>query len=377
MSQSLSIFYLFARFDPQGGDAWSRRALRLMAAFGEKARHTVAADACVGGVPDGVRATLAQQPPPLTGAVSVARYEAIARAMRGHDLVLSFGAGAIDAVMARRAFPRDAPPIVHHEDAEATTIGGAARLYRRIALGAAAGLVVRSDEAAAPAAARWKVGGERLHVIPDGVDLSAFARGPDAKTVAGFRRKPADVVIGVVADLSGDGANGGEDVALLVRAVAGLSARFRLVVVGDGPGRAAVEKAALAMGVDDRLVLPGALPRSAAYLGGFDVLLLPLRPGPAPAVVVEAMAAGVPVMALRETAAAALLSAENGAILSAHAAEVTLRDALQPLATDATLRAAIGAANRARAAQVHDAAAMIARSAAVYGAAAGRPGSLM
>jgi glycosyltransferase involved in cell wall biosynthesis len=372
MSQVLSIFYIFDVFDPDGAAPWSRRAARLMTAFGDRARHVLAAQECRGTLPPGVRGEVAQLPPPLAGPVSVARYEAIARAMRGHDLVLSHGAAAIDAAMARRAFPRGTPAIVHHEDPAPMTVGGSARLYRRIALGAAAGLVVGGAEAGATATARWKVPADRVHAIPDGIDLAAFARGADAKAVAGFRRKPADVVIGVVADGAG-----ADELALLVRAVAGLAARFRLVVVDAGDAaRAAVERAALAMGIDDRLLLPRAIGPAARYLGGFDLLLLPMRGGAAPPVVVEAMAAGLPVMAVRGGGAAALLPAENAAALSPFAGEVALRDALQPLATDAALRARLGAANRARAAAVHDEAAMIARSAAVYAAAAGRPGML-
>lgn len=367
MSQSLSLLYLFGEGAAPDAELWRRRAQQLMTAFGGRARQVVAADT----LPDGVLATLAQNPPPLSGAVSVARYEAIARAMRGHDLVLSFGAGAIDSVMARRAFPRGAPPIVHHEDPAEATSGGSARLYRRIALGAAAGLVVTGEGAAEAAAGRWKVAAARLHTIADGVDLSAFARAPDAKAVAGFRRKPGEVAIGITLDGASD-----EELTLLVRAVAGLAARFRLVVVGEGVGRDAVERAALAMGIDDRLVLSGALSPTVAWLGGLDVLLLPMRLGATPAITVEAMAAGLPVMALRGGVVELLLAPENRAHLSAHAAEVSLRDALQPLASDATLRAVTGAANRAQALAVHDSVAMIARSAAVYSDAIGRPALL-
>ena len=174
------------------------------------------------------------------------------------------------------------------------------------------------------------------------------------------------VVIGVPLAGASD-----DELGLLVRAAAGLAARFRLVAVGEGAGRAAVERAALAMGIDDRLVLPGAWAPTSAWLGGVDVLLLPMRLGAAPTIVVEAMAVGVPVMALRGGATEALLAPENAGLLSPYAAEVALRDALQPLASDATLRAAIGAANRARALASHDAAAMIARSAAVYSNAIG------
>ncbi|KTT69996.1 glycosyltransferase family 4 protein [Sphingomonas endophytica] len=368
MSQPLSILHVLPRFAPEDADGWSRRVVRLIDAFAARARHTIAAEEH-DPLPAGVRATIAQDPPPLAGGVSVARYERIARAMRGHDLVLSYGAGAIDAVMARRAFARDTPPIIHHEDPCAGEPLGA-RLYRRIALPAAAGLVVTGDAAARIAVTRWKVPVAHVQVIPDGVELSGQGGGPDPKLIASFRRTARETVIGIVADLSGR-----DNVALLVRAVAGLAGRFRLVVVGDGPARADIERAALAMGIDDRLVLPGAVAPPSRYLGGFDLLLLPMTLG-APPIVVEAMAAGLPVVALDGSAAAAMLSPDNHACLAAHAGEVQVRDAIQVLAVDAALRARIGAANRYRAAAGHDAATMIERSARLYADAAGRPGSL-
>lgn len=370
MSQPLSILHLFTTFDPAGADGWSRRAVRLMTAFGARARHRiVAADdgASAKGLPSGVDHEVMQNPPPLRGRPSVARYEAIARAMRGHDLVLSYGADGIDGVMARRAFARDTPPIVHHEDPRDDEAGGA-RLYRRLALPAAAGLVVTGAAQVEAAQRRWKA---RATAIADGVDLTAFAHGPDATTVAGFRRSPRDVVIGVVADLSG-----AIDLTMLVRAAAGLSARFRLVMVGAGAARADLERAALAMGIDERLVLPGALSPGALYLGGFDLLVLPPRLGAAPPVVVEAMAIGLPILALRGSGAAALLAAENREVLADHAGEVHLRDAMQRLVADPALRASIGVANRAQAAAMHDEVRMIAASATLYATAAGRQGFL-
>lgn len=374
MSQPpLSLLHLFSAIGPADADGWSARASGLMAAFGDRARHTIvsaAGDAADlhAALPPGIRHEIMQNPPPLAGRASVARYEAIARSMRGFDLVLSYGGGAIDGAMARRAFRRGAPPVVHHENPSAAQAGGA-RLYHRLALGAAEALVVPTSAAARAAQTWWKQPAARVQVIGAGVDLSAYAHGPDAATVAGFRRNPREVVIGVVADLSG-----AADVAVLVRAAAGLSGRFRLVVVGDGPGRGDVERAALAMGIDDRLVLPGVIAPASRFLGGFDLLALPPRGGVAP--VPDAMAAGLPIVALRDDAVTALVAEENRPHLSEHAGEVQLRDAMQARVGDAALRATIGAANRARAARDHDGAAMIARSAALYAVAAGRPGGL-
>ena len=53
-----------------------------------------------------------------------------------------------------------------------------------------------------------------------------------------------------------------------------------------------------------------------------------------------------------------------------------LRDAMQAMAQDAGLRVAVGAANRAKAVAEYDKGAMIARYAALYGEAMGRPGIL-
>ena len=84
MARPLSILHLHSTFDLGGKEA---RAVRLMNAFGDRARHVI-----VSAMPDrmgarariqkGVRYEIAQDAPPLTGRPSVARYEAIARYMK-------------------------------------------------------------------------------------------------------------------------------------------------------------------------------------------------------------------------------------------------------------------------------------------------------
>ncbi len=94
----IHILHLHSTFALGGKEA---RAVRLMNAFGDRARHTI-----VSAVPDqlsardaiakDVKYEIAQDPPPLTGRPSVKRYEAIARFMRRFDLVLTYNWGAID-----------------------------------------------------------------------------------------------------------------------------------------------------------------------------------------------------------------------------------------------------------------------------------------
>lgn len=377
MASVPTILHLHSTFDLGGKEA---RATRLMNAFGDRARHVI-----VSAVPDrygareridrGIRYEIAQDAPALTGTPSVARYDAIARYMRGFDLVLTYNWGAIDGVMARRVFRRGAPPLVHHEDGfnedEAGGLKRERNLYRRLALGAAHALVVPSRSLERIALDTWKQPAARVHRIANGIATALYAEDPAAGAIPGFVRKPREVVIGSVAGLRAV-----KDLPQLVRAAGGLSARFRLVIVGEGPERAAIEQAALAMGIDDRVLLPGFVDRPYRFMRHFDLLALSSKSEQMPISVVEAMAAGLPVVAPPVGDVRAMVAPENLPFITDHHGEVRLRDAMQALAADADLRARVGAANREKARADYDEGAMIARYAALYEAAMARPGVL-
>ena len=178
-------------------------------------------------------------------------------------------------------------------------------------------------------------------------------------------------MIGAVAPLVAS-----KDLPALVRAVGGLSTRFRLVIVGEGPEREAVEQAALAMGIDDRVVLAGAIDRPYRYMALFDLLALSSRSEQMPTSVLEAMAAGLPIVSTPVGDIAEMVAPENLPFITEHHGEVRLRDAIQALATDRELRERVGAANRAKARAEFDETRMIARCATLYAQAAGRPGGL-
>jgi L-malate glycosyltransferase len=72
-----------------------------------------------------------------------------------------------------------------------------------------------------------------------------------------------------------------------------------------------------------------------------------------------------------------LVSADNRPLIVDPADEAAFAAALDTLAERDDLRRAIGLANREKAAAEHDEKAMIARYAAVYGEAIGRPGAFM
>ena len=377
MARPVNILHLHSSFDLGGKEA---RAVRLMNAFGARARHTI-----VSGVPgqlgaraaiaSGIDHEIAQDPPPLTGRPSVARYEAIARYMRRFDLVLTYNWGAIDGVMARRIFAKGQPPLIHHEDGfnadEAGGLKAERNMYRRIALGAAAALVVPSHTLEAIALRTWHQPRARVHRIANGIAVARYAEPPAPRAIPGFRRKPGEVVIGTLAGLRTV-----KDLPMLVRAVGGVSARLRLVIVGEGPERGTIQQAAAAMGIADQLHLPGFLPEPHRYIGLFDIFALSSQSEQFPISVVEAMAAGLPVAAPPVGDVPAMVAVENRPFIAQHHGEVFLRDSIQQLAKDEPLRRAIGAANREKARATYDEEAMLAAYAALYAGAIGRSGIL-
>ena len=377
MAGPVNILHLHSAFDLGGKEA---RAVRLMNAWGDRARHVIAS-----GVPGAlgardaidkrVRYEIAQNPPPMTGKPSVKRFEAIARFMRRFDLVLTYNWGAIDGVMARRVFGHGAPPVVHHEDGfnedEAGGLKLERNLYRRFALPAAYALAVPSRALETIAVGTWRQPAERVHRISNGVPTAVYARTPDPKAIPGLQRNEREVVIGALA-----GMRAVKDLPLLVRACGGLANRFRLVIVGEGPERERISQAAAAMGIADRLVMPGFLPAPHRYLGLFDLMAVSSRSEQFPISVVEAMAAGLPVASTPVGDVPLMLSAENLPFVADSAHEVHLRDAIDALARDPDLRARIGAANRAKAQAEFDEAVMIRRYAELYEGAIGRPGAL-
>ena len=167
-----------------------------------------------------------------------------------------------------------------------------------------------------------------------------------------------------------------KDLATLVRAVGGVSARTRLVIVGEGPERETIRQAAAAMGIADRLVMPGFLERPYRFVGLFDLLAVSSQSEQFPISVVEAMAAGLPIASFPVGDVPRMVAAENAPFITEHMGEVRLRDAIQALAADADLRKAVGAANQAKARADYDEAMMIARYRTLYEDALGRPGAL-
>lgn len=369
------ILHLHSSFSLGGKEA---RAVRLMNAWGDRARHTIVSGVegqygARDAIAKGVSYEIAQDPPPLTGSPSVARFEALAKYMRRFDLVLTYNWGAIDGVMARRAFAKGCPPLIHHEDGfnedEARKLKLERTLYRRIALPAAHALVVPSQTLEQIALGTWKQPAARVHRIANGISTALYAKKPRPDAIPGLKRKPNEIVIGTLAGLRAV-----KNLPILVTALGGLAARTKLVIVGEGPERDRIVATATNMGVADRVLLPGFLPEPHRYVGLFDIFALSSLSEQFPISVVEAMAAGLPVASPPVGDVADMVAQENRPYLARAGDAVRLRDSLDNFVRSAELRNSVGTANRAKARAEYDEDAMIATYARLYGDALARPG---
>ena len=370
----VSILHVHSTFSLGGKEA---RAVALMNAFGDAARHTILSSmpgalGARSAIAPGIDVDFPQNAPALTGPPSVARYRDLADFMARFDLILTYNWGAMDAVTVRRLFARDMPPLVHHEDGfnadEAGRLKPQRNLMRRIMLPAATALVVPSQTLEKIALTTWKQPRARVHRIANGIDTAAYAKRPKPNAIPGFRKRPGEVVIGTVAGLRAV-----KNIPRLVRAALAIP-KTRLVVVGEGPERDLILSAAHAMGAADRLFLAGFLPDPHRYIGAFDIFALSSDSEQFPIALVEAMAAGLPVVATDVGDVRAIVAPSSTPFV-VPPVDLLLETALRQLVADARLRATLGADNRALAASTYDRRDMISAYARLYAHALGDKGA--
>lgn len=151
----------------------------------------------------------------------------------------------------------------------------------------------------------------------------------------------------------------------LVRALPALP-DATLVLVGDGPERAPLEALARDLGVAERLVVTGWTAEARSYLPTFDVFALPSRWEGMPLSILEAMHAGVPVVANDVGSVAEAIEDGGSGFVVAPDDQAALQERLARLLGDDALRRRLGERGRALAAARFTADAMARRYEAVY-----------
>ena len=344
----LHVFSTFAVGGPQ------MRFVSLANALSGKYRHTILAmdgnHEAAAGLNRQLDCTFESMPVVKSGGISVANlWNARDVLRRLHpELLCTYNWGSIEWSLANWFFPFC--PQIHVEDGfgpdelperqhwRRTTM-------RRIILSRCARVVVPSRVLLDVAIEKWRLPTERVIYLPNGVDYGRFSCMPDTEFLATLRLTDEHLVVGTVAALRAE-----KNLGRLLRIFAALppSLSARLVIVGDGPERGALEKIAVHLGIADRVVMTGAMVAPERILGRFDVFALSSDTEQMPNSILEAMAAGLPILATDVGDVKRIVARENVPFVISREDEATLGRGLMTLLQDRAARVQIGRSNRER-----------------------------
>jgi glycosyltransferase involved in cell wall biosynthesis len=282
----------------------------------------------------------------------------------GPDVLLTYNWGAIEWALLNRfgAGIRH----IHVEDGfgpEEVNKQLSRRIWtRRLALsGANTTVVLPSRNLERIAVSLWSLSAHRVRFIPNGVNCSRFAAPPrEGKDAA----KPT--VIGTVATLRGE-----KNIARLIRVFAGIAAArapgaVKLLIVGDGAQRPALEQLANQLHVADQVQFAGQSNHPEQWLSQVDIFGLSSDTEQMPLSVLEAMAAGLPIVATAVGDVPQMVSEANGSYV-VPASDEAFGGALARLIDDRPAQLEIGRANEKKARENFDENLMAARYAEIMG----------
>jgi glycosyltransferase involved in cell wall biosynthesis len=248
------------------------------------------------------------------------------------------------ALWARRRFRLDVPIVAHHHHLDPSPLN---RLIERRVVDGADRVVVGSEFARRQLAAELGCRTDHVAVVPYGVD-ERFAPAPrrsDLVARYGLGTGPVVLFLG--------GLKPRKNLPVLLdvfaRVVAGTPAA-RLVIAGGGPLRADLERRARALGLGPRVVFTGyvAEAEKVAHFNLADVFVFPSAMEGFGLAVGEAMSCGLPIVASdRGSIPEILVDGESGFLVDP-GAPARFAERLSSLLADATLRATLGRAARAR-----------------------------
>jgi glycosyltransferase involved in cell wall biosynthesis len=183
---------------------------------------------------------------------------------------------------------------------------------------------------------------EKLAMIPNGVDPAKFE-------VPATERTRVRTELGITDDVPLVGAVGRfvepKAFHVLIEAIAKLAATrpdVRLVLVGDGPLRAELERCAADLGVSDRVIFAGMRMDVPSVLAALDVFAMSSISEGLPVVLLEAMASAKPIVVTRVGGIPEVVSDHEDALLVAPNNPLELATAIGALLADHALADRLG-----------------------------------
>lgn len=190
----------------------------------------------------------------------------------------------------------------------------------------------------------------KIRMICNGVDIERF-HFQDTRATAlpdGFA-DDSDIVIGTVGRLEPvkDQLTLAKAFAALIR-VAPQAQRLRLVLVGDGSQRRAIENLVSVEGIEKQVWLAGSRDDVPALMAAMDIFVLPSLAEGISNTILEAMACGLPVLATRVGGNGQLVEEGETGTLVARSDPLAMARALALYVADGGLRSQQGSAGRQR-----------------------------
>jgi len=295
---------------------------------------------------------------------------ALARTLRKlrPDLLMTYGWGGVDAIVVGRLC--GLARVIHGEDGflpdEAQSQKPHRLIARRLALRRASRVIVPSRTLVEIADRLWRLPPLKTCYVPNGVDASRFAPATADERATARRRfgfQDGNIVIGTVGHIRSE-----KNYARLVAAFATLRSdtRVRLIIVGDGDLRSALDRQISDLGLSERVVFAGTVADPVETYRAMDLFALSSDTEQMPLVVLEAMGAGLPVVSTDVGDVREMIVDANRRYVTPLGDEEAYARALAALAQDAQERTSLGRMNRARCLDQYDLRVMIDRYHALY-----------
>jgi glycosyltransferase involved in cell wall biosynthesis len=208
----------------------------------------------------------------------------------------------------------------------------------------------------------------RIDSVPTGVDPQRFRPGDKAAARASLKLPQDKTLVGIVATL-----RSWKGHRYLVEALAGLPESVVLVIVGDGPQRAALEALVDQQGMRARTCFAGNQRDVVPWLQALDIFALPSYANEGvPQALLQAMLAGLPCVTTSAGAIAEIAVNGETALVVPPQHVAGLRDAIRRLLDDPRLRENLGLAARNHCAARFSDQAMLDKMERIYREASGR-----
>lgn len=352
MAKPRHLLHVFSTFAVGGPEV---RSCDLINHFGDRYRHTIIAmDGrydCQTKLQAGVPVTYLEVENFRQNLVkNVQQFSRLLKQLKP-DVLLTYNWGAIEWGLAS-AFSRVCPHF-HWEEGfapEEVVQQKKRRIYaRRLFLARAEKIVVPSRVLEGIARQVWKFPATRVSYIPNGVDVIKYSRSPSHKhnlTIdPAVAKSPDCLLVGTVATLRQE-KNIPRLLRVFIQATTNIAAK--LVIVGHGPEYSVLWQFVQENRLSENVLLLGHKDDPAEIVKQFDVFAISSDTEQMPISVLEAMAAGCPVVGTDVGDIREMLAPANRSFLCSVTAENDFAMNLQRLLLEADLRTRLGQQNHER-----------------------------